>query len=232
MGPALSTGTGPFAGTFSPKEPLSYFNTNAVNADGEWTLKLCDLITGDTGTLNAWNITFGTTPTCLPPSLPSISNVNYNSATLAWSNGSDETAWEIEAVNLTNREVADQAVDFTDTTNPITLGTNTQTTAGMPTNILGMWAGNVNNDLVVQYSGTNPDTPSILSEVLNHFGNFLNFPTFTISAYNVHDINLDGNVQYSGTNPDTPLILQNILAHPGNFLNFSTYQITEQLPEN
>ena len=98
--------------------------------------------------------------------------------------------------------------------------------------VLALWTGNVNGDTVVQYSGTTPDTPSILSEVLNSPGNFLNFPTFVVSGYNTHDVNMDGNTQYSGTNPDTPFILQNVLAHPGNFLNFSTHQIIEQLPEN
>ncbi|AXG70768.1 hypothetical protein KORDIASMS9_03014 [Kordia sp. SMS9] len=123
-------------------------------------------------------------------------------------------------------------VDFTDASNQITFGSNAQTTFGMPTGVVAMWAGNANTDTVVQYSGTTPDTPIILSEVLNDPGNFLNFPTFSITGYNVNDVNMDGVVQYSGVNPDVPSILQNVLAHPGNFLNFSTYQITEQLPEN
>lgn len=123
-------------------------------------------------------------------------------------------------------------INFTDATNEITYGSNAQTTFGMPTNIVAMWAGNVNGDTVVQYSGVSPDTPDILSKVLNDAGNFLNFPTYVVSGYNLDDVNLDGNTQYSGTEPDTPFILQNVLAHPGNFLNFSTYQITEQLPDN
>jgi hypothetical protein len=123
-------------------------------------------------------------------------------------------------------------VDFTDSNNQITYGTNAQTTFGMPANSVGMWCGNVNGDNLVQYSGTNPDVPAILSKVLNDTGNFLNFPTYTVSGYDANDVNMDGNTQYAGTNPDTPFILQNIFAHPGNFLNFSTYQITEQLPVN
>ncbi|MEM6718988.1 MAG: hypothetical protein AAF611_06730 [Bacteroidota bacterium] len=111
-------------------------------------------------------------------------------------------------------------------------GSNPQTDFGMPLETYAMWCGNVNQDTVVQYSGTSPDTPDILSEVLNDAGNFLNFPTYSIAGYNTNDANMDGVVQYSGTNPDTPFILQNVLAHPGNFLNFSTYQILEQLPEN
>ena len=124
------------------------------------------------------------------------------------------------------------SVDFTNGNSQITFGSNAQTTSGMQSGVVAMWSGNANDDTVVQYSGTSPDSPDILSEVLNNAGNFLNFPTFAVSGYNVNDVNMDGNTQYSGTNPDTPFILQNILAHPGNFLNFSTYQIIEQLPEN
>ncbi|MBC8755841.1 hypothetical protein H2O64_14280 [Kordia sp. YSTF-M3] len=123
-------------------------------------------------------------------------------------------------------------VDFTNSNNQITYGANAQTTFGMPTNTVGMWSGNVNGDTVVQYAGTTPDTPAILSTILNDAGNFLNFPTYVLNGYNTNDINMDGTAQYTGTTPDTPFILQNILAHPGNFLNFSTYQIIEQLPEN
>ncbi|WP_298418425.1 hemagglutinin protein [uncultured Kordia sp.] len=125
-----------------------------------------------------------------------------------------------------------EILDFTNSNNQITFGSNAQTVFGMPNDIVAMWTGNVNVDTVIQYSGTTPDTPSILSEILNDLGNFLNFPTFTITGYNIHDVNMDGITQYAGTMPDTPFILQNVLAHPGNFLNFSTYQIIEQLPEN
>lgn len=123
-------------------------------------------------------------------------------------------------------------IDFTDANNEITYGSNAQTTFGMPTNIVAMWCGNANEDSIVQYSGTNPDTPDILSTVLNDAGNFLNFPTYVVSGYEANDVNMDGNTQYSGTDPDVPFILQNILAHPSNFLGFSTYQIIEQLPDN
>ncbi|MEM6720869.1 MAG: hypothetical protein AAF611_16175 [Bacteroidota bacterium] len=123
-------------------------------------------------------------------------------------------------------------VSFTDASDQNVYGTNAQTTFSMPSDVSAMWAGNANNDHVVQYSGTLPDTPTILATILNDAGNFLNFPTYTVSGYNDNDINMDGSVQYSGTNPDTPFILQNVLAHPSNFLNFSTFQILEQLPQN
>jgi hypothetical protein len=123
-------------------------------------------------------------------------------------------------------------VDFTDATDTNTFGSNAQTDAGMPTDTLGMWSGNVNGDSIVQYSGTDPDAPAILSLVLNDIGNFLNFSTFIVNGYNTNDVNMDGKVQYEGVSPDAPFILQNVLAHPGNFLNFSTFQIQAQLPEN
>ena len=138
----------------------------------------------------------------------------------------------IMTANTMALSVVTTSVDFTDGNNQITYGSNAQTTFGMPADTVAMWSGNANGDTVVQYSGTNPDTPDILSEILNDAGNFLNFPTYAVSGYNVNDVNMDGNTQYSGTNPDTPFILQNVLAHPGNFLNFSTYDIIEQLPEN
>ncbi|MBC8754666.1 matrixin family metalloprotease [Kordia sp. YSTF-M3] len=124
------------------------------------------------------------------------------------------------------------SINFTDANAEITYGSNAQTSSGMPSDVIAMWAGDCNEDNSLQYSGTSPDTPNILSAVLNDAGNFLNFPTYSITAYNTNDANMDGIIQYSGTNPDTPFVLQNVLAHPSNFLGFSTYQIIEQLPEN
>jgi Leucine-rich repeat (LRR) protein len=125
------------------------------------------------------------------------------------------------------------SVNFKFFNESVLFGSNPQTDFGIEAaEVYAMWCGNVNQDTVVQYSGTSPDTPDILSEVLNDAGNFLNFPTYSVTGYNINDANMDSVIQYSGTNPDTPFILQNVLAHPGNFLNFSTYQIIEQLPEN
>ena len=109
---------------------------------------------------------------------------------------------------------------------------NAQTNSGMPSNTLAMWAGNVNGDSTLQYTGANPDSPNILSLVLNAAGNFLNLSTYSVNGYHSSDINMDGNTQYTGTEPDTPIILQNALNHSGNFLNLSTFSIEEQLPEN
>lgn len=138
----------------------------------------------------------------------------------------------IMTLNPVTLSLSPTTVDFSDANNQITYGANAQTISGLQNGVVGMWSGDVNNDGIIQYTGTNPDSPSILSEVLNASGNFLNFTTYVVNGYNNNDIDMDSRTQYTGTAPDTPYILQNVLAHPGNFLNFSTYQIIEQLPEN
>lgn len=126
---------------------------------------------------------------------------------------------------------ATTTVDFTNGSTA-TFGSNAQTTSGMPTGIQGMWAGDVNNDGIVQYSGGTADSPSILSLVLNDAGNFLNFPTYLVNGYNNQDINMDGITQYVGGTSELPFLLQNVLSYPANFLNLSTWPIEEQLPIN
>jgi hypothetical protein len=70
-------------------------------------------------------------------------------------------------MTLANVSLSDTAaiVDFTDANDQITFGTNAQTTFGMPTDILGMWAGDVNNDGRLNNLGANSETPSISSQV-------------------------------------------------------------------
>ncbi|NQY30848.1 MAG: hemagglutinin protein [Flavobacteriaceae bacterium] len=122
-------------------------------------------------------------------------------------------------------------VDFNNSASQITYGSNAQTTFGMPSGVIGMWAGNVNGDNVIQYTGATPDSPSILSNSLNDPSNFLNLPTYVVMGYNVNDVDMNGGAQYTGALPDTPFILQNTLSHSGNFLNLSTYSILEQIPQ-
>jgi len=130
----------------------------------------------------------------------------------------------IMTLNPVTLSLSPTTVDFSDANNQITYGANAQTISGLQNGVVAMWSGDVNNDGIIQYTGTNPDSPSILSEVLNDSGNFLNFTTYVVNGYNNNDIDMDSRTQYTGTAPDTPYILQNVLAHPGNFLNFSTYQ--------
>ncbi|NQY28015.1 MAG: hemagglutinin protein [Flavobacteriaceae bacterium] len=122
-------------------------------------------------------------------------------------------------------------VNFTNSTSQITYGSNAQTSFGMTAGLVGMWAGDVNGDSIIQYTGATPDSPSILSNALNDAGNFLNLPTYVVTGYNVNDVDMNGDAQYTGSSPDTPYILQNTLSHSGNFLNLSTYSILEQIPQ-
>ena len=52
----IDGGTAPFMGNYTPEGDLTMFN--GVNADGTWSLVLCDDAGADTGTLNSWSIMF------------------------------------------------------------------------------------------------------------------------------------------------------------------------------
>ncbi|WP_375238150.1 hypothetical protein [Aurantibacter sp.] len=131
------------------------------------------------------------------------------------------------------------SVDFTDANNPITYGTNAQTTFSMPTNILGMWAGDVNNDGKINYIGVESEIPFISSHVFNDPDNSLfgGPPTATYSSlgYYSSDIDLNGQTIYIGVSSDIPFLSGNIFNNPSNSLfggpPTATYTFTQQLPE-
>jgi VCBS repeat-containing protein len=52
----INAGAAPFFGTFVPEQPLSSFN--GMNAQGNWTLRVTDLASGQVGTLNSWSLRF------------------------------------------------------------------------------------------------------------------------------------------------------------------------------
>ena len=54
----IDQGTAPFSGTYRPDTPLSKVNGQSLN--GTWTLKVADVASGDTGTLNSWSMHFAT----------------------------------------------------------------------------------------------------------------------------------------------------------------------------
>jgi gliding motility-associated-like protein len=61
----IFNGNAPFTGNFIPDYPLGWFNNN-INANGVWDLCVQDGYEGDVGTINNWNITFGTNPAPYP----------------------------------------------------------------------------------------------------------------------------------------------------------------------
>jgi hypothetical protein len=122
-------------------------------------------------------------------------------------------------------------IDFTDANNVITFGTDAQTSFGMPTNTLGMWAGDVDNNGVIQYVGSQAETPSILAFIMNDPSNTLELPTWPVTGYHPFDTDLNATVQYVGSNSELPFILQNIYAFPGNIFDLPSQQIEQQLPD-
>ena len=123
-------------------------------------------------------------------------------------------------------------IDFTDASNPITFGTNAQTTFGMPTDTLGMWSGNVNGNNTVIYLGGSNDSNGIKDAVLNDAGNTTSSNLFTFFGYNNGDVDMDGVIQYQGSGNDSNVVKDIILSHPDNQSSPSNlFIITEQLPE-
>ncbi len=130
-------------------------------------------------------------------------------------------------------------VDFIDAANPITFGTDAQTTFGMPSGVEAMWAGDANGDGRLNYSGGQSDVPSIRSQVFNDPDNSVfggpPVASYPSQGYDGTDTNLDGNTVYSGTASDVLYIRNNIFNNPSNSVfggpPTSTYLFTQQLPE-
>ncbi|MBU1719241.1 MAG: proprotein convertase P-domain-containing protein, partial [Bacteroidetes bacterium] len=62
-GTAISAGSAPFTGSYSPDNPLTAFDGKVTN--GTWKLQVCDAAGADVGTLTQWelSITYVTSPT-------------------------------------------------------------------------------------------------------------------------------------------------------------------------
>ncbi|WP_375239221.1 hypothetical protein, partial [Aurantibacter sp.] len=131
------------------------------------------------------------------------------------------------------------SVDFTDANNPITYGTNAQTFITSTPNVLGMWAGDANNDGKLNYIGVESEIPFISSHVFNDPDNSLfgGPPTATYSSlgYYSTDIDMNGQTIYIGASSDIPFLSGNIFNNPSNSLfggpPTATYTFTQQLPE-
>ncbi|RLC74448.1 MAG: hypothetical protein DRI61_16590, partial [Chloroflexi bacterium] len=52
---SITAGSAPFTGRYKPEGSLSAFD--GKEAQGNWTLRICDGASGDTGTLNGWGLT-------------------------------------------------------------------------------------------------------------------------------------------------------------------------------
>ncbi len=130
-------------------------------------------------------------------------------------------------------------VDFTDVNNQITFGTDAQTTFGLPSGVVAMWAGDANQDGRINYLGALSDTPSIRSQVFNDPNNSVfggpPIATYQSSGYVATDLNLDGLTIFSGSNTDVLIVRDNIFNNPSNSVfggpPTGTFTFTQQLPE-
>ncbi|MEZ4739083.1 MAG: hypothetical protein R2818_06925 [Flavobacteriales bacterium] len=91
-------------------------------------------------------------------------------------------------------------VDLSDGSTP-TYGSNAQQVLA---GTYLLWAGDVNADGTIKYTGSSNDRDPILSAIGG------TVPTNTITGYRAEDVNMDGITKYSGAGNDRDIILQNI----------------------
>lgn len=90
-----------------------------------------------------------------------------------------------------------------DLTDPATATHGTEARKNDNGNML-LWAGNVDPDDVIKYTGSNNDRDPILTAIGG------SIPTNTVAGYMNEDVNLDGTVKYTGSENDRDIILQAI----------------------
>jgi subtilisin-like proprotein convertase family protein len=119
-GTAITAGTAPFTGTFTPEQP---FSNLTGSADGTWTLRIYDDASGDVGTFTNWSINL---PTNNAPTVSWEGPNSFTSSSLAPSVSSTVGGANNYTLTSTYRgcSVTD-AVQITGT-GPTTLATNVQ----------------------------------------------------------------------------------------------------------
>lgn len=93
---AITAGSAPFIGTFSPEGNLSDFDGEDPN--GIWTLRVCDGGGGDLGEIQYFSVDF---VTCIAPAVNAPSALASTSATIDWdaAGGASSYNWEIRDDN-------------------------------------------------------------------------------------------------------------------------------------
>nr|WP_321248242.1 fibronectin type III domain-containing protein [uncultured Psychroserpens sp.] len=120
----------------------------------------------------------------------------------------------------------DQVVDFQSGA-MTSFGTNGQTSVS---GIFTLWAGNVNDDGVIRFSGNNNDTNALKAFILANAA--LPLITFPVNGYYNSDIDLNGITKFSGADNDSNFIKASILNPVINPLGFLTTTISTQVPNN
>ena len=108
----------------------------------------------------------------------------------------------------------------------------------MPDGVVGMWAGDSNENGSLNYLGVLSEVPSIENQVFNDPSNsFLGGPpvgTYGSLGYNVNDVNMDGVTYYLGALSDALYVRDNIFNNPSNSFfggpPVGTYTFNQQMP--
>jgi hypothetical protein len=108
------------------------------------------------------------------------------------------------------------------------LGSNSQVNMN---GTIAQWAGDLNNDGKIQFSGPDSDANALKAVILANAP--LPLITFSVNGYFNSDINLDGVSKFSGADNDTNIMKGIILNHPANeVFGFPTFTISTQIPNN
>lgn len=117
---------------------------------------------------------------------------------------------------MTKNPTSATSIDFTLGSTETFGSTPTSARKLLSTGVYGLWAGNVNLNDNIRYTGIDDDKTAILAKV----GDPLN----VVQGYFLEDVNLNGFVKYNGSGNDRVIILNNVgVGTPNNV-------IVEELP--
>lgn len=130
-GANFSSGTAPYTGNFVAQGGSLATTFDTIDADGIWTLQVCDGASGDTGTVNSWSITFAappSAPNCAenPDPVNMATDVPTGNVTFTWdapSSGPTPTAYQLYAGETTALEYG-LIGTFTTTSAALTINAN------------------------------------------------------------------------------------------------------------
>lgn len=182
-GTAITSGSAPFTGTFSPEGNLSDFN--GEDPSGTWTLSIYDDAGGDTGTLDSFSIEVCTsTPAAPQIDIADISvNENAGSAVFTVTHSGVDAAGAFSVDYSITAGTASEGVDYTTGS--------------------GLYTGTLN------FNGTVGDTESITVLITDDF-DVEPDETYTIQFTSVTDLSVDITDTAIGTinNDDVAAVIQ------------------------
>jgi len=105
-------------------------------------------------------------------------------------------------------------LDFRDIINHPPYGGAQDALIELQTGHWGMLSGDLNQNYVLKYSGSNNDRGPVLQRIVNVTGS--TSITSTTNGYYPEDLNMDGVVKYSGQGNDPSIIIQNLVTKTGS----------------